>query len=60
MKIKNIIFDWLGTLSDDLTPVHKASMIVFKKLIKETNNYGVKLLFKGINGSIHDKTKIML
>jgi len=36
MTIKNIIFDWSGTLSDDLTPVYKASMLVFKKLGKES------------------------
>jgi len=29
--IKNIIFDWSGTLSDDITPVYKAIMIVFEK-----------------------------
>lgn len=27
--IKNIIFDWSGTLSDDLTPVYKVAMIIF-------------------------------
>lgn len=32
MDIKNIIFDWSGTLSDDFTPVYQASMLVFKKL----------------------------
>ncbi len=32
VKIKNIIFDWSGTLSDDLTPVHAASSNVFKRL----------------------------
>src|SRR3989344_8134602 len=32
MKIKNIIFDWSGTLSDDFTSVYQASMLVFKKL----------------------------
>lgn len=37
MKIKNIIFDWSGTLSDDLTPVYKAAMNVFKIL-------GIKVL----------------
>jgi len=31
-KIKNIIFDWSGTLSDDLTPVHAATNKVFKRL----------------------------
>lgn len=30
--IKNIIFDWSGTLSDDLTPVYIADMNVFRKL----------------------------
>jgi len=30
--IKNIIFDWSGTLSDDLTPAYNASMIMFKRL----------------------------
>jgi len=30
--IKNIIFDWSGTLSDDFVPVYTASMNVFKKL----------------------------
>jgi len=35
MIIKNIIFDWSGALSDDFTPVYKASMLVFKKLGKE-------------------------
>jgi phosphoglycolate phosphatase len=35
MAIKNIIFDWSGTLSDDFTPVYQASMMVFKKLGKE-------------------------
>ncbi len=30
--IKNIIFDWSGTLSDDLIPVYTATMRVFKKL----------------------------
>ncbi|MEI6058295.1 MAG: HAD family hydrolase, partial [archaeon] len=30
--IKNIIFDWSGTLSNDLTPVYTATMNVFKKL----------------------------
>ena len=34
MSIKNIIFDWSGTLSNDLTSVYDASMIVFKKLGK--------------------------
>jgi phosphoglycolate phosphatase len=31
--IKNIIFDWSGTLSDDLTPVYMATMLVMKFLI---------------------------
>ena len=35
MSIKNIIFDWSGTLSDDFTPVYQASMLVFKKLGRE-------------------------
>ena|SRR3989344_4901712 len=35
MKIKNIIFDWSGTLSDDFTSVYQASMLVFKKLGRE-------------------------
>lgn len=30
--IKNIISDWSGTLSDDITPVYEAVMIVFEKL----------------------------
>jgi len=30
--IKNIIFDWSGTLSDDFSPVYKASKLVFQKL----------------------------
>ena len=30
--IKNIIFDWSGTLSDDLTSAYTATMNVFKKL----------------------------
>lgn len=30
--IKNIIFDWSGTLSDDFTPVCKAIALVFKVL----------------------------
>ncbi len=33
--IKNVIFDWSGTLSDDFLPVCKASSIVLKK-------YGIK------------------
>ena len=33
--IKNIIFDWSGVLSNDLIPVYRASMLVFKKLGKE-------------------------
>jgi len=32
MKIKNIIFDWSGVISDDLAPVYEAVMHVFKKL----------------------------
>lgn len=32
MAIKNVIFNWSGTLSDNLTPVYKASMLVFEKL----------------------------
>ncbi len=32
-KIKNLIFDWSGTLSDDLTPVYKATIEVFKKYV---------------------------
>lgn len=35
MAIKNIIFDWSGTLSDDFTPVYQASMLIFKKLGKK-------------------------
>ena len=35
MIIKNVIFDWSGTLSDDLTPVYHASMLIFKKLGKK-------------------------
>ncbi len=30
--IKNIIFDWSGVLSDDIVPVHRATMNVFRKL----------------------------
>jgi len=30
--IKNIIFDWSGVLSDDIVPVYKATMNVFRKL----------------------------
>ncbi len=30
--IKNIIFDWSGVLSNDLSPVYKATMNVFKKI----------------------------
>jgi len=30
--IENIIFDWSGTLNDDLTPVYTATMNVFRKL----------------------------
>jgi len=30
--IKNIIFDWSGTLSDDLIPVYTATMNIFKKI----------------------------
>jgi len=30
--IKNIIFDWSGTLSNDLVPVYKSLMEVFKEL----------------------------
>ena len=30
--IKNIIFDWSGTLSDDLIPVYNVTMKVFKKV----------------------------
>ena len=30
--IKNIIFDWSGTLSDDLVSVYTAVMEIFKKL----------------------------
>jgi phosphoglycolate phosphatase len=30
--IKNIIFDWSGTLSNDLIPVYNATMITFEKL----------------------------
>lgn len=29
---KNIIFDWSGVISDDLAPVHEATMLVFKQL----------------------------
>lgn len=28
--IKNILFDWSGTISDDLEPVHRATMYVFR------------------------------
>ena len=35
MAIKNIIFDWSGTISDDFTPVYQASTLVFKKLGRE-------------------------
>ena len=30
--IKNIIFDWSGTLSNDLVPVYNATMITFEKM----------------------------
>ncbi len=30
--IRNIIFDWSGTLSNDLIPVYTATMNVFRKL----------------------------
>jgi phosphoglycolate phosphatase len=30
--IKNIIFDWSGTLSDDFVPVYLSTMVIFKKL----------------------------
>jgi len=30
--IKNIIFDWSGTLSDDIIPVYMSAMVIFKKL----------------------------
>ncbi len=30
--IKNILFDWSGTLMDDLTTIYKATMYVFEKL----------------------------
>ena len=30
--IKNIIFDWSGTLSEDIIPTYKAVMIVFEKI----------------------------
>lgn len=30
--IKNIIFDWSGTLSDDFVPVYLSTMEIFKKL----------------------------
>ena len=30
--IKNVIFDWSGTLSDDITPVYIATMGVFREL----------------------------
>jgi len=30
--IKNVIFDWSGTLSDDLIPVYTATMNLFRKL----------------------------
>ena len=30
--IKNVIFDWSGTLSDDLTPFYNAAMLMFEKL----------------------------
>jgi phosphoglycolate phosphatase len=29
MAIKNIIFDWSGTLSNDFVPVYKATMMIF-------------------------------
>ncbi len=35
MRIKNIIFDWSGTLSDDLTPVYETVNIIFKQLGRE-------------------------
>jgi len=40
MTIKNIIFDWSGTLSNDLTSVYNASMFVFKKLGKKPISMG--------------------
>lgn len=39
MQIKNIIFDWSGVLSNDLAPVYEASMLVFKKLDRETISF---------------------
>ena len=139
MSIKNIIFDWSGTLSDDFISVYHASMLIFKKLgrapisveeykkeftlpymifwnkyfpelkkeeedrlysesihqveeptiypgvkeelerlnsigikmiiisahhhgklMKEASDYGVQHLFQEINGSIHDKTEVIL
>ena len=34
MNIQNIIFDWSGTLCDDLITTYQASMLIFKKLGK--------------------------
>ena len=34
--IKNIIFDWSGTLSNDLVPVYNATMKVFEKIGLDT------------------------
>lgn len=34
--IKNLIFDWSGTLSDDIVCVHKAMMEVFRRLGLQT------------------------
>jgi beta-phosphoglucomutase-like phosphatase (HAD superfamily) len=31
--IKNIIFDWSGTLVDDFDAVYKAAMKIFKKVV---------------------------
>ena len=33
--IKNIIFDWSGTISDDFKPVYEAIMIVMEKMISK-------------------------
>ena len=35
--IKNVIFDWSGTLSDDFEPVYTTAMAIFKA-------YGVKTI----------------
>ncbi len=31
-RVKNILFDWSGVLSNDLTSVYEATMVVFEQL----------------------------